>query len=182
MIKAKGLMLTRLASSIIFLFAFLIVFLFDLIMTNDLVFEIILVISIAFFFLLVIGLSLEMKFFRNHSRIFISIIILGMISAEIYIILTDASMLYLNFIIILTSLIGVLSWYYALSINKKKKILFCFLSSMYYLINFTLQFYLQLPENYFILRLNALNVVLICITLILMTEYIMKRKGYLKYL
>ena len=182
MIKAKGLILTRFASSLIFLFAFLIGFLFDLIMIDDLLFEIILITYISFFILIVLGITLEMKFFRDHKRDLISGSILVMISAEIYLMIFNMNMLFLKVIIILITVIGVLSWNQALSINKKKFFFFGVLSLLYYLIIFLMQFNLELPENYFFLRFIASNIVLISMTLILITEYIMKRKGYLKYI
>ena len=182
MIKAKGLMFTRFASSLIFLFAYLIGFIFDLIIIDDLLFEIILVTYIGFFILIVIGLTLEMKYFREHKRDLISGSILVMVSVEIYLIIFINNRLFLKVIIILTTVIGVLSWNNALSIKKWRKKIFVFLSLLYYLINLLLQFYSQLPENYFFLRFIASNIVLISMTLILITEYIMKRKGYLKYI
>ena len=182
MIKAKGLMFTRFASSLIFLFAYLIGFIFDLIIIDDLLFEIILVTYIGFFILIVIGLTLEMKYFREHKRDLISGSILVMVSVEIYLMIFINNRLFLKVIIILTTVIGVLSWNNALSIKKWRKKAFVFLSLLYYLIIFLMQFNLELPENYFFLRFIASNIVLISMTLILITEYIMKRKGYLKYI
>ena len=183
MIKAKGLRFTRFASSLLFLFAYLIGFIFDLIIIDDLLFEIILVTYIGFFILIVIGLTLEMKYFREHKRDLISGSILVMVSVEIYLIIFINNRLFLKVIIILTTVIGVLSWNNALSIKKWRKKFFVFLSLLlYYLIIFLMQFNLELPENYFFLRFIASNIVLISMTLILITEYIMKRKGYLKYI
>ena len=182
MIKAKVLMLTRFTCSLIFVIAFLIVFLFDSIAIHNMFFKIIFFTSFTFFFILLIGISLESEFFRNHSRIFLLITILGCISAVINLILTNINELCLNSFIIFSTLIGVLSWSYALSINKKKKIRFCFLGSLYYLINLIVQFNLQLTINYLFSRFLALNLVLLSIALILLAEYIMKRKKYLKYI
>ena len=182
MIKAKGLMLARFTSSLIVLIALLIVFLLDLIIVHDPIFYIILLTLTAILFLLIIGLSLEVDYFRNHSRIFISVYILGIASAELYVMITNVGELNIYSLFILNNLIGFLSWKYALSINKIKKKLFCFLCIAYYLINLALQFNILLLENYLIMRFIFVQVVLINIALILIIEYIMKRKGYLKYL
>ncbi len=182
MIKAKGLMLTRYVSSLIFLFAFLIGFSFDLILVHDLLFEIIIVAYLGFFILIAIEITLEMKYFRDHQRELISIPILVMVSIEIYLMIFNMNNLFLKVIILLTTVIGIISWNNALSINKKKKVVFGALSSLYYLIILLEQINLELSVNYFLLRYTLLNCVLLSVILILVTEYTMKRKGYLKYI
>ena len=182
MIKAKGFMLTRIVCSSLLIIAFLIVFIFDLVSIVDSLFKIILFSLVAFYLSLNIGLSLEADFFHKNSHSFISITILGIILMELYIMITNINNLSINSLIIITNLIGILTWKYALSINKKRKILFFVFGLVYYSVNCALQFNIQLLDHYSILRFIALNVFLSCLVLILITEYIMKRKGYLKYL
>ncbi len=182
MIKAKALMLTRFVISIIYLISFLVLFLIDLIVVGNIVVASILTSTIILLFFVIEGLSFEVKFMLENRRFIVFAIVIWVIFEVIFIIVMIIYLLILNIIILTTSVMGVLGWNYSLSIKKKKKLLFSLYSLILYGVNVIYQFSSLIFEDYLTLRFSVLNIVLFCSILILILEYIMKRKGYLKYL
>jgi len=182
MIKAKILMLTRFVTSIIYLISFLVLFLIDLIVLSNIIVASILTITIILLFFVIEGLSFEMKLVLENRRFIVYAIVIWVIFEVIFTIVMIINLLILIIIILTTSLMGVLGWNYSLSIKKKKKLLFSLYSLILYAINIIYQFNSLLFEDYLVLRFSVLNVVLFCSIMILVLEYVMKRKKYLKYL
>lgn len=182
MIKAKALMLLRLVSSLIYLILSLALFFIDLISINDISIVILLLLSLSSSFVIIIGLKLEIKLFIEHFKLLILIPVALIILTEFFTMIIKINVLFLNLIFLISALIGMHNWNHSLSIYKKKKVLFGVMSLVYYLINLVLQFNINLLQSYLVVRFIILNTILVSAILILIIEFVMKRKGYLKYL
>ena len=178
-IKGKKEGLLRVLGMVLILISVVASIIFDFFLLNLTIYVLIMIVFIPWFILIVL-LKLEKDFFvDNMSKLFIG---LGIYSAIIIIIGTIISIygMLLFIAVIISNILIILCWHFALSIFKKEKLIFliggigyCILTAIFRVILFI--------ELNLILGIAPLLLVALGICLIIIAEMRMKKKGLLNY-
>ena len=184
-IQAKKESLMRLLGMVLILFGLLITLILDyvFVMTNLMLYLMILFIIIPWF-LLIILLKLEKDFIVDNATIFLSILCVYTI---IIIFLTlplspNDSTTLLFIMLAISDIMLLICWHFALSIYKKEKLIFVLCGIEYLIITPFFRigpFVINLPC---LLNHVPVALVLLGIILIIFTEFKMKKKGLLNYI
>ena len=182
-IQAKKENLIRLLGMVLILFGLLISIALDYFIHSFILYVFVLLIFIPWFALVVL-LKLEIDFIVNKTVIFTVILIFYSIIMLLIgnILSTNATNSLIFISTIISNVLLVFSWNYAISIFKKKKLVFligglgyCILTAIFRLIPLMSQLFL-------ILSLTPLSLVLFGMILIFLAELRMRKKGLLHYI
>ncbi len=150
---------------------------------DKLIFILLLIINLVIFSFIVC-LKLELNFIRENflrSFIIICVFIITIFIVSLDYILRKA--LCVEFIFILGSNILIfISWHYSISIYKKKKLIFIFGFIIYVFITFFLRLRKLIDQIGLIMSLLPLILIISGVTVILLTEISMIRRGLLKFI
>jgi hypothetical protein len=129
-------------------------------------------------------LKLELNFIRENflrSFIIICVFIITIFLVSLDYILRKA--LHVDYIFILCSnILIIISWHYSISIYKKKKLIFIFGFILYVFITFFLRLRKLIDQIGLIMSLLPLILIISGVTVILLTEISMIRRGLLKFI
>lgn len=178
-IKGKKEGLLRVFGMVLILISILASIIFDFFILDLTMYILTLIVFIAWFVLIVL-LKLEKDFFvDNTSKLFI---VLGIFSAVIIIIAimisVSASLLFI--IIIISNILIIFCWHFALTIFKKEKLAFLIGGIGYCLLTAIFRILLFIAMN-LLLGISPLLLVALGIILIIIAEMRMKKKGLLNY-
>jgi len=183
-IQAKKESLMRLLGMILILFGLLITLILDyvFVMTNLIMYLMILLIIIPWLVLIIL-LKLEKDFIVDHAIIFFSILCVYTIIISITLTLSSNDSTTLLFImLVISDIMLLICWHFALSIYKKEKLLFVLCGIGYLVITPFFRigpFVINLP---WLLNHVPIALVLFGIILIIFAEFKMKKKGFLSYI
>jgi len=178
-IKGKKEGLLRVLGMVLILISVLASIIFDFILL-DLIAYVITIIVLIPWFLLIVVLKLEKDFFvDNMSKLFIG---LGIYSAIIIIIgsIIGLSATLLFIVAIISNILIIFCWHFALSIFKKEKIIFLIGGIGYCVLTTIFRVLLFIASN-LLLGIAPLLLVALGIILIIIAEMRMKKKGLLNY-
>ncbi|MFX1337440.1 MAG: hypothetical protein ACFFDK_02395 [Promethearchaeota archaeon] len=178
-IKGKKEGLLRVLGMVLILISVLATIIFDFFLLDLTTYILAIVVFMAWFVLIVL-LKLEKDFFvDNASKFFVG---LGIFSAIIIIIawMIGVSALLLFIMVIFSDILIIFCWHFALTIFKKKKVVFliggigyCIITALFRVLSF-------IALN-LILGAAPLLLVILGICLIILAEFRMKKKGLLNY-
>ncbi len=178
-IKGKKEGLLRVLGMVLILISVVASIIFDFFLLNLTIYVLIMIVFIPWFILIVL-LKLEKDFFvDNMSKLFIG---LGIYSAIIIIIGTIISIygMLLFIAVIISNILIILCWHFALSIFKKEKLIFLIGGIGYCILTAIFRVILFIALN-LILGIAPLLLVALGICLIIIAEMRMKKKGLLNY-
>jgi hypothetical protein len=179
-LKAKGRSGFRIIGAIFMFIGICLAILLNFIFIANIIGVIIAILMVAPWILLLILFKLEIEYFSKNYKIFILILLLNSIILFIISMSWNVSLAIILGIHAFLTLILSTSWYFALSIYKKKKIIFI-LSGIVFLIGFIiLSFKLNLISN--ILVVLVLTFICLGMLLILLIEYDLRKNKYLNYI
>ena len=179
-IKAKGRIWFRIIGAILLFLGICLAILLDFIFISNIIGVFIAILIVVPWIIIFIVFKLEIEYFNRNRKIFISILLLNSVTMFLLSILWNISNAIIIDIHAFLTLILSISWYFSLSIYKKKKIVFV-LSGILFLFGFI---FLSL-KLYFLSDIFVILVVtFVCLgmILILLIEYDMRKKKYLKYI
>ena len=155
---------------------------FNFFILNNLILYLILILINVPPLILSILLKLELDVITKNSLKFlftISTIVISLIIVTIFF----NSFLMTKFVLIVNSnLLLTICWHFSLSIYKKKKIIFIFSGTGYYILIFIIWLANFVSYSFLVLILLPLVLALIGILLIIVAELSMKKKGLLNYI
>ena len=181
-IKAKKESLMRLLGMVLILFGLLITLVVDIIFViSNVIFYILIIIP---WFLLIILLKLEIDFFVDRTIIFFIILcvytIIMSLVALLFISNEVGSLLFI--MLVISDILLLICWHFAITIFKKKKILFILCGIGYLLITCIYRLLPIVITWPWFFNLGSAAIVLLGMVLILFAEMRMKKKGLLNYI
>lgn len=182
-IQGKGYLSIRILGMILIFLVFLAQLMSDLILIGGLWERIILILIITPWFIVYLGLKFELSFFSAYNRLLFLILIIYSSLMNFMIIIGFFPLFEVDYIFFsnLVKIFLLTSWSFSLTIYKRKKLIFIvssFISSIFLIIS--CWFY----PFVFILILSIINLFLYMIgfLLILFSEYMLRKKGFLNYI
>jgi len=181
-IQAKKENLIRLLGMVLILFGLLISIVLDYFIHSFVLYVFVLLIFIPWFVLVVL-LKLEIDFIVNKMVIFIVIIIAYSIVMLYFgnILSTNATNSLIFISTVISNVFIVFSWNYAISIFKKKKLVFLIGGLGYCILTAIFRLIPLMNRLFWILSLTPLSIVLFGMILIFLAELRMRKKGLLNY-
>lgn len=179
-IKGKKESLLRVLGMVLILFGLIASLIFDFFIIDTGLYILTVLVMLPWFILIVL-LKLEKDFFvENMVKFFLALSIYSVVIIIIGIIGASTAFVMLYIMIVISNILIIFCWHYALSIFKKEKLIFLIGGIGYcvLVIVFKLSLFLLLGM---ILGLVPLVFVILGIFLIIIAEMRMKRKGLLNY-
>jgi len=179
-IKGKKESLLRVLGMVLILFGVLASIIFDFFIIDTGLYILTVLAFLPWFFLIVL-LKLEKDFFvENMAKFFIALSIYSVVIIIIGVIGASPALVILFIILVISNILIIFCWHYALSIFKKEKMIFLIGGIGYCVlaIIFKMSLFLLLG---IILGLAPILFVILGIFLIIIAEMRMKRKGLLNY-
>ncbi|MBD3256207.1 MAG: hypothetical protein GF383_14005 [Candidatus Lokiarchaeota archaeon] len=182
-IKAKKESMIRLAGMVIILLGLLLSIVLDFFINNP-AFYIMLLMIIIPWFVVIILMKLEIDIIVDKSLIwFIVLIVYTLIMSFIGILLYQQGTYALIFIsTAISNILLILSWHYALSIFKKKKIVFISGAAGYCVLTFLFRLIPLITHIFWLIAIAPLGLVVLGVILIMFAELRMKKKGLLNWI
>lgn len=182
-IQAKRESLSRIFGMILILIGLIIAIFLDFFVVNYPLLIILLILNEASWFIFSLFLKLETNFFIEHFiKIFLVLSCFSIFLIIIGIVLSSANSIFLAFIFkVISNFLIIVCWHFCLSLYKKEKVLFLFSGIGYVTLS------LICGIRTLILKIGGYAIIpLVLITLgmviIIISEILMKRKGFLNYI
>ena len=182
-IQAKRESLCRIIGMVLILIGFIISIFLDIFVVVDPLIIIILILIEISWFIFSVFLKLEKSFFIEHFvKIFLVLSCFSIFLIIIGIVLSSANSIFLAFIFkVISNLLIIVCWHFCLSLYKKEKIIFLFSGVGYVTLS------LIYGIRTLILKIGGsaiipLALIISGMVIIIISEILMKRKGFLNYI
>ena len=182
-IKGKKESISRLIGSILILISIVLEMCLSFLIINNLLLNLTLILITIPPFIFSILLKVEQDFFVNNANRFFYLLLIEIFAVNSIIFAFYNMSLALTTLITSSSIILlIICWHFSLSIYKKNKIIFFICDVSYYFVHFPLLLDSISAPYIFFNNLILLVIISLGLLLIISSELIMKKKGWLKYI
>ena len=181
-IKGKIENLLRFSGFILILFSFISSFIFDYFLFDFVIYFFIIIIIIPYFIIL-FSIKLELNLTIENQKIVLFITMLNSIVFLIFgLIFFQKDLIFPFLISIITNYLLIVNWKYALSVYKKKKMIFIITGVFYCIFTITFRFFIFVKQMLFSISVLPIILLIIGMLFIIITELLMKKRKLINWL